>query len=219
MTSTALTTIDQVVLARPVGRELTGTTWSLISLMAPSLYEARIIQGANSPGAAAWAMARAYELGFSMTAAGDVFHYINSKPSLRPIAALALIFKSGLLSQFDVTEEDKDGQPFACTVTMQRRDSGIGRSFRFTLDDARRAGLVQPKGAWEKWPRQMLYYRALDNVIDRLWMDVLMGLSLSTKFGDAPIADERTGELLEPPRSLDEVAVAAAQVVIDGGEG
>jgi hypothetical protein len=63
-----------------------------------------------------------------------------------------------------------------CTVRGRRRGSPDPLVITFTMDDARRAGLVKPRGGWETRPRRMLFARASSEVCDMLFSDCVNGL-------------------------------------------
>lgn len=179
----------------PKSRDVTPEQYALIQLTATALYQSRYYQTISSEHRAAYLMARAYELGFPVTAAPDVIDDIQGRLTLKPQAAWALVLRSGLLAAADVTEGDD-----FCEVTLTRKDNGVTMGYRFTIDAARKADLIKQGGAYEKWTKNMLYWRALGFAIDRAFPDVTMGLKDNIQFGAAvpqSRADLMTGELLE----------------------
>lgn len=157
-------------------RQLTPTIWEMIGSIAPAMHTSRLF-GVASPEQAMAIMVRGYELGLSLTAAFEFIHVIDSKPTLSPRGALALIHQSGLLSAIDI-QNDADG----CTVTM-KRTSGFTFTHRFGLDDAKRAGLVKAGSGWEKYPQQMSQWRAIGFCADVVFPDVLAGMKRADEFG------------------------------------
>ncbi len=67
--------------------------------------------------------------------------------------------------------DEKDG---SCGVTIERHGEEV--SCVYTMQDARKAGLVKQDGNWEKYPRQMLRWRALGDALRLLAPDLVMGL-------------------------------------------
>lgn len=63
------------------------------------------------------------------------------------------------------------------TVTITRGDDGSVHTFTFSVQDARRAGLVRSGSAWEKYPQAMLYARALTGCARKGAQDALMGVA------------------------------------------
>jgi hypothetical protein len=64
-----------------------------------------------------------------------------------------------------------------CRVVGRRRGTGKPPlEITFTIDDAKKAGLVKPRGAWETRPRRMLFARAGTEVCDFMFADITNGL-------------------------------------------
>jgi len=62
----------------------------------------------------------------------------------------------------------------SCSVTLGRGDERI--TCTYTVDDARKAGLVKSGGAWERYGRQMLRWRAIGDALRLIAPDLVMGL-------------------------------------------
>jgi hypothetical protein len=155
---------------------LTLDVWNLILALAPAAHSSRLF-GVSSPEQAAMIMAKGHELGMPITAAFELIQVIQGKPTLSPRGALALVQASGLLEEMQISE-----QPGSCTVTMKRR-WGSAYTLTWTLDDAKKAGIVKPDGAWVTYPANMLRWRAIGFVIDVLFSDVTGGLKRADEFG------------------------------------
>ena len=61
-----------------------------------------------------------------------------------------------------------------CEATLKREDEEI--TCTYTLEDAQKAGLVREGGAYEKYERQMLRWRAVGDVLRLIAPDLVMGL-------------------------------------------
>lgn len=161
---------------------LTPDVFSMISHVAPTIHSARLF-GTASPEQAAAIMIKGYELGFSLTASFENIHVIEGKPSLSPKGALALIYSSPECAGVKITDETDDkGAPLACSVWMKRRN-GLEYTVRFSLEDAKRAGLIKDKSGWEKYPANMLRWRALGYCQDIVFPDVIGGTKRADEFG------------------------------------
>lgn len=188
---------DLITTESPSSRDVSPAQYDLIRIVAAALHGSRYYQTISSPERAAYLMARAYELGFPATAAPDVIDDIQGRLTLKPQAAWALVLRSGLLASINVDEGDD-----FCDVKLTRKDNGVTLGYRFTMDAAKRAGLVKDGGAYEKWTRNMLYWRALGFAIDRAFPDVTMGLKDAYQFAPVEQAprervDVVTGEIVE----------------------
>ena len=168
-------------------RQLDANAISIIMALAPAWKES-LWFGIRYPEQAIVLMARAYELGFPITSSFDYFDVIATQSStrifLKPRAALALIYRSGLLKNLKI-EDRKD----ACYVHMQRRDNDYGFGLEFSIEMAKRAGLIKDKGAWMAYPENMLRWRAIGFVSQIVFPDVLSGLQMSTDYIDAEVVE------------------------------
>lgn len=195
--TTELTRLVQLPTVR--NNTLDVGTLGLIQMLAPSFHACRWY-GLTSPEQAIVLMTKAVELSIPYTAAFDFFDLIENKPTLKPKGALALIYRSRLVDVLAI-----DQQPDRCTITMRRRDQDLTYTSTFTIDDAKRAGLIKPDkegAAWNKWLPDMLYNRALGKCCRVIAPDVLGGLYLTSDFqGSATagqdILDVATGEIIE----------------------
>lgn len=157
-------------------RPLTPDIWRMIESIAPVLHRSRLF-GVTSPEAAAAIALKGYELGLGIAASFELIQVIQGKPTLSPRGALALILQSGLLDGIKI-----DDQTDRCTVYMKRKD-GLEYQLTYTIEDAKKAGLVKPDSAWEKYGPNMLRWRAIGFVADVLFPDVLGGLKRADEFG------------------------------------
>jgi hypothetical protein len=133
-------------------------------------------------------MLKGYELGLGHATAFEFIHVIQGKPSVSPKGALALIHQSSRLAGMKIEDIDKDGKPFACKVWM-KRSNGFEYSIQFTMDDAARAGLVKGDSGWEKYPANMLRWRAIGYVADIVFPDVIGGMGRPEELGATVDAD------------------------------
>lgn len=188
MTSTDLMTVETL---HP--RDVNPEQFALIQVVGKALFASRYYAGITTADGAAYLMARSYELGFPATAAPDVIDNIQGRLTLKPQAAWALVLRSGLLEDMQTTEGDD-----FCEILFKRRGLPGLHGYCFTLGDAQRADLVKTGGAWEKWTKNMLYWRAMGFAIDRVFPDVTIGLKDAPQLG-GPIPRERidvgTGEI------------------------
>lgn len=167
---------------------LTTDVFTMITSVAPTLHGARLF-GTKSAEQAAAIMIKGHELGFSLTASFENIHVIDEKPTLSPKGALALIYNSPLCAGVEIKDEvDSKGAPLACTVTMKRKN-GLSYTARFTMEDAKRAGVIREKSGWEKYPANMLRWRAIGYAADIVFPDVIGGTKRADEFGADITAD------------------------------
>lgn len=157
---------------------LTPAVWEMISAIAPAMHKSRLF-GVQVPEQAAAIMLKGYELGLSLTASFEFIHVIGGKPSLSPRGMLALIQQSPELDGLRITDE-----PGKCTVWMKRK-SGFEYQVTYTIDDAKKAGLVKDDSGWKKYEANMLRWRTVGFCADVVFPDVGGGMKRADELGAA----------------------------------
>jgi hypothetical protein len=165
-------TTTVIVPAKP----LTPDVWHMISEIAPVMQKSRLFGVASTEQAIA-IMLKGHELGFPLTMSYEVIKVIQGQPSLAPRGALALVLVSGQLEAWKI--EEPVG---SCSVWM-KRVNGLEYSLTWTMDDAKRAGVVKPGSGWETYPANMLKWRVIGFVLDVLFPDVIGGMKRADEFG------------------------------------
>lgn len=170
-----------------VKQQITLNTWQMLREAAPIMHRSRFF-GVSSEEQAIAIMAKGYELGLGMTTSFEYIVVIENKPTLIPRGALALAYQSGQVENFKVidTADDK-GQPYSCTVSGHRI-GGNEYSVTFSMDDAKRAGLLitssgKKAANWEHYPANMLKWRAVGFWLDIVFPDVQGGMKRADEFG------------------------------------
>ena len=156
--------------------QLTQDTWAMIQAVSPAMKDSRLFGVATEAQATA-IMVKGHELGLSLTASFEFIHVIENKPTLSPRGALALILNSPLCDGIDIKDETD-----ACTVTMKRK-GGFTYTARFSMADAKKAGLVKTGSGWEKYPANMLRARAIGFCADVVFPDVIGGMKRADELG------------------------------------
>lgn len=178
-------------------RELTPQVWTMIRDMAPVMHQSRLF-GVSSMEAAAAIMLKGYELGLSVTASFEFIHVIQGKPGLSPRGALALLHSHPDIEKVEIkrlTKEDGSYLGHSCTI---RRRSGFEYTAQFTLEDAKRAGLVKPDSGWTKYPEQMCMWRAVGFAADVATPDIIAGMTTIMKMPEElGMAITDSGEVID----------------------
>lgn len=159
------------------GSLITNETIFLIQLMAPIYYQARSY-GYTSEAQAAMVMLKAAGLGIPPTSAPDFFDIIDGKPGIKPVGALALIHRSGIIK----VEIDDTSRPDACIVTMTRLDTGFSHTVAYTDAEAIESKLIKDdKGnsAWQRFRRDMRRNRAVGRCARIVAPDIVGGMPLT----------------------------------------
>lgn len=153
------------------------STWDVIKAVSPTMHQSRFF-GVTSPDQAAAIMITGAELGLGLSASFQFIQVVEGKVTLSPRGALALLMSSGELAGFKL-----ESSATSCKVWMKRKSNGFEHTEEFTIDDAKRAGLVKDRGAWVTYPKNMLRWRAIGYAIDLLFSDVVGGLKRADEFG------------------------------------
>lgn len=115
------------------------------------------------------------EVGLSPMAAVQNIAVVNGRPTIWGDAMLGLVKGSGLLAGISESiSGEGEAATAACTVT-RRGETGetVGR---FSVADAKRAGLWGKAGPWTQYPRRMLQMRARAFALRDCFPDILKGL-------------------------------------------
>lgn len=97
------------------------------------------------------------DLGLSPTQAMTGIHIVEGKPQVAA-TTLAMFVKQTDGCDYRVREHTEE----ACSIEFFQDGDSLGIS-SFTIQEARKAGLVRPRSPWENYPRNMLFARAMSN--------------------------------------------------------
>jgi hypothetical protein len=95
-------------------------------------------------------------------------YYLNGKVGMSAELMCMLIRMNGHSISKDAKSNDE-----ICILHGRRSDNGDTWTESFSIADAKRAGIY--KNTWEKYPRNMIYCRALSNLARQLFPDVIKG--------------------------------------------
>ena len=152
------------------------------------------------------------ELGLSPIVSMVGIHIIEGKPSVSANTLAALIKRSGRYD-YRVTAWDST----QCVLMFRQKTDGkweeVGES-SFTMDDAKRAG-VSTKGVWTKYPKAMLFARAISQGERTYCPDVsACALYVPEELG-AEVNE--SGEVTQLPASARPTTRTTADIEIGGG--
>lgn len=129
-------------------------------------------------------MLTAKDLGISpMKAVNGGFYVVNGKISMSTTLMADRIRKEGHSIKIPEWNSQK------CAIIGVRKDNGDSVKFEFTMEDATAAGLTNSP-TWKKFPKQMLYNRAMATLARTLFPDVV---------GNAYSEDEKWDIMNIPP--------------------
>lgn len=145
-------------------------------------------KGIETPEAVFVAVQMGLEIGLTPMAALQNIAVINGRPGIYGDAALALVRASGLLESYSERFEGA-GDNYGCIVKSKRRGESDVMESKFTVADAKKAGLWGKSGPWSQYPDRMLKFRARGFNLRDNFGDVLKGFRTTEELGD--IAEER----------------------------
>ena len=95
-------------------------------------------------------------------------YYVNGKVGMSTEMMACLIRQAGHSISKDPRSDNN-----ICILNGKRADTGDTWTIRFSMDDAKKAGIA--KHMYEKWPAIMLYNRAMSTLARQLFPDVIKG--------------------------------------------
>jgi len=116
-------------------------------------------------------------LGLTIPASIELIQNVQGKTSLAPRGAWALVQNSPVIAETKLKRLVDGKGVFMGYECYIRRQNGLEFTARWTLEDAKRAGLLKPDSGWEKYPENMCMYRAIGFACDVAASDVTCGLT------------------------------------------
>jgi hypothetical protein len=113
------------------------------------------------------------ELGFGPFASMTGVHIIQNKPTLAANLIAAAVKRTGKYNYQFTQHTD-----LVCELAFYENGKEVGKS-RFTMEDAKKAG-VTSNPSWSKYPRNMLFARAISNGQKWFAPDIFNGTTVYT---------------------------------------
>jgi hypothetical protein len=136
--------------------------------MAQKLMQSKHYQAMGEAGIFA-IVQKAKSLGINpVEALNGGLYYVNGKVGMSTEMMACLIRQSG----HSISKDPKSDNNI-CILNGKRADTGDTWTIRFSMDDAKKAGIA--KHMYEKWPAIMLYNRAMSTLARQLFPDVIKG--------------------------------------------
>lgn len=150
--------------------------------MVPKAYEGK-------PGAIVAAVQMGAEVGLSPMAALQNIAVINGRPSLWGDGMIAVARSHpDCEAIIETTAKDEAGVGYAeCKVKRRGQPEHV---VRFTVDDAKRAGLWGKSGPWTQYPKRMLQMRARSWALRDVFADALRGLQCAEEVRDYQVRED-----------------------------
>jgi len=148
------------------------------------------------------------ELGLAPLQALQNIACINGKPSVYGDAAMALVQASSVCENIEEFFEG-EGSPNPVAVCVAHRRGRTPVTVKFSVEDAKRAGLWGKTGPWQAYPKRMMQMRARGFALRDAFPDVLKGLITVEEAQDYPSQGEKDITPPRPSNPLDALAPPA----------
>lgn len=153
------------------------------------------------------------EIGLAPMQALQNIAVINGKPSVYGDAALALVQASPVCEGVDETMEG-EGTANLTAVCICHRKNRQPVTARFSVEDAKRAGLWGKQGPWTSYPKRMLQMRARGFALRDAFPDVLKGLITAEEAQDFP-TEKNITPIEKPANPLDVIAAPIEEPIAE----
>jgi hypothetical protein len=148
------------------------------------------------------------EVGLSPMQSLQSIALINNRPTLWGDAALALV-QSSPACEYVREYIEGDGDNMAAVCEVKRRGYPSPNVVRFSVADAKKAGLWGKAGPWQQYPGRMLSLRARGFALRNTFADALRGLITAEEAQDypaEPVARETPREPVQVRPKFDQPA-------------
>jgi hypothetical protein len=152
----------------------------------------------GKPASCVLAIQAGAEIGLSPMQALQSIAVVNGRPSIFGDAALAVV-KASPVCEYVTESVDGDGEQMVATCTAKRRGYPTPTVVKFTVADAKKAGLWGKSGPWTQYPKRMLQLRARGFALRDAFPDVLKGLVTAEEAQDYPAVPVTTEPVVVRP--------------------
>lgn len=159
---------------------------------------------------------KGYEIGLQPVESLESLYIVNGKITLWGEAVIALIMVAGHKVEWAADCDDEKA-----SVTITRKDNGQSMTGTFTMEKARKRGLLKTsKGNdsifWNKFPENMLKFKALGSIARFIVPDALHGMKIKEELeadGEIELLDAGGTTPITKSKAVPKVAEAAAEAV------
>jgi hypothetical protein len=147
------------------------------------------------------------EMGLAPMQALQNIAVINGKPSVYGDALMALVQASPVCEDIEEFFEH-EGTPNPVAVCVAKRKGRKPVTARFSVEDAKRAGLWAKQGPWTAYPKRMMQMRARGFALRDAFPDVLKGMITAEEAQDyqEETKPRQVANLAKPANPLDMIA-------------
>ena len=147
------------------------------------------------------------EMGLAPMQALQNIAVINGKPSVYGDALMALVQASPVCEDIEEFFEH-EGTPNPVAVCVAKRKGRKPVTAKFSVEDAKRAGLWAKQGPWTAYPKRMMQMRARGFALRDAFPDVLKGMITAEEAQDyqEETKPRQMANLAKPANPLDMIA-------------
>jgi hypothetical protein len=165
----------------------------------------------GKPASCVLAIQAGAEIGLSPMQALQSIAVVNGRPSIFGDAALAVV-KASPVCEYVTESVDGDGEQMVATCTAKRRGYPTPTVVKFTVADAKKAGLWGKSGPWTQYPKRMLQMRARGFALRDAFPDALRGMVTAEEAQDYPVTQVTPEPVVVRPK-FDQPAKPAEEKV------
>lgn len=173
-----------------------AASWKTMLEMAGQLVQSGLLPKAiDKPAAALAIIQKGRELGIPPMYALSNIGIINGKPVVGAEVMLAMVYRDhgDQAIQFEETSAER------CAVVYKRKSWPQYRSFEWTVEDAKKAGLTGKGGPWSQYPAAMLRARCISAVARLAFPDSLGGMYTPEELGaEVAVTEDGAIEVIQP---------------------
>lgn len=152
------------------------------------------------------------EIGLAPMQALQNIAVINGKPSVYGDAAMALVQASPVCEDIEeYIENEGTANPIAVCVAKRKGRKPV--TAKFSVEDAKRAGLWGKQGPWTAYPKRMMQMRARGFALRDAFPDVLKGLITAEEAQDFP--SDQPAKDITPAKPANPLDVLPPPVAIE----
>jgi hypothetical protein len=137
------------------------------------------------------------EVGLSPMQSLQSIAVINGRPTIWGDAAMALV-QSSPACEYVREYIEGDGENLTAVCEAKRRGYPAPTTVRFSVADAKKAGLWGKSGPWSQYPNRMLQLRARGFALRNAFADALRGLITAEEAQDYPATEPAKQPAKEP---------------------
>lgn len=130
------------------------------------------------------------ELGIPPMLAFSHINVINGKPTMSAELMISMIYENCKGAIINILKNDNE----SCIIET-KRPGGKMQTFSFTLDDAKKAGLLE-KDVWKKYLSDMLYSRCASRMARKVYPDAIRGVSYTPEELSDDVDMNENGEIV-----------------------